>query len=717
MSEKRPWYKTARRWCQCNLIEIDGRDCDIGFWTDFWRENHIQGTIVNAGGTVAYFPSENPYQYRAKYLGQRDLLGEFVAAARRQGLAVMARMDINQAVQALYNAHPDWFARKPDGTPHTMGERYLTCINSGYYTQHIPDVMREIYQRYAPDAFGDNSWTGAGGLICHCDTCKGMFHQYSGGMDLPRNVDYEDRAYRPWLQWSIERRTHVWNYFNKVTQGIGGEDCLWMGMLNADFYPPDGVARLYDYAKLSGTGKAQMLDSQAREEYSGFDQNSVNGLAMHQVFGEDALIIESNACYHFGKYFMRRTANAPEETRSWMRTGISAGLAPSPHFIGSKQDDTRMFETPTPVMRWQRENEPYLFDRHLVADVALAWSANNYFFHGKQQPGATVKYPFIGMVAALKRHRVAYFPVNCGHIARDGGKIKLLILPDVAAMADDEQQAVVDYIKAGGSVLCTGGTGMLDALGYPRSQNAIDDVLGIRRAEQDTHALNMQSGLSFKNLGGSPLHNYLRIAASRHPIFDGFEGTDIIEAHGQHYRLQSGKLAPVAHMVPEFPVYPPEFSYMEDECRVSGEPAILAGETGYGGRAVYFAVDIDRRYADSRFPDMGRLLANAVLWARGEGLPFTVQGPGELDCKLYRQPNRLVLHILNHTGLNAWPGSVEQYCPMGPLEVSIRVDDAAPKAVLCRVNQGRLPFTSAGGELKFSINSVLDHELVVVELE
>ena len=172
-----PWYKRARRWCQCNLTENDGRDCDVGFWRAFWRKHDIQGTIVNAGGTVGYFPSDNKYQYRAKFLGDRDLLREFIDAAREEGLVVMARMDINQASEELFKAKPDWFMRDIDGNPVKMDVRYITCVNGPYYTDHIPNVMREIVEKYRPDALGDNSWTGSNTLVCYCDNCKKRFRE------------------------------------------------------------------------------------------------------------------------------------------------------------------------------------------------------------------------------------------------------------------------------------------------------------------------------------------------------------------------------------------------------------------------------------------------------------------------------------------------------------------------------------------------------------
>jgi len=105
-----PWYRRTYRWGQTNVTERDPARYDVGWWREYWRRTRVQGVIVNAGGIVAYYPSRFPLHHRAAYLGDRDLYGELVAAAREEGLAVLARMDSNRAHAPLYVEHPDWFA-------------------------------------------------------------------------------------------------------------------------------------------------------------------------------------------------------------------------------------------------------------------------------------------------------------------------------------------------------------------------------------------------------------------------------------------------------------------------------------------------------------------------------------------------------------------------------------------------------------------------------
>ena len=83
--ERAPWYRTALRWGQTNITERDPTRYDIGWWREYWRRTAIQGVIINAGGIVAYYPSQYPLQHRAQFLNGRNLYGELVQAARQEG--------------------------------------------------------------------------------------------------------------------------------------------------------------------------------------------------------------------------------------------------------------------------------------------------------------------------------------------------------------------------------------------------------------------------------------------------------------------------------------------------------------------------------------------------------------------------------------------------------------------------------------------------------
>src|SRR5271163_2068830 len=92
-SEPVPWYRRAFRWGQTNITEADVDRYDIPWWRQQWKRTELQGVIINAGGIVAYYPSQFPLHYRPPALNGRDLYGELAKAAHDDGLVVLARMD------------------------------------------------------------------------------------------------------------------------------------------------------------------------------------------------------------------------------------------------------------------------------------------------------------------------------------------------------------------------------------------------------------------------------------------------------------------------------------------------------------------------------------------------------------------------------------------------------------------------------------------------
>src|SRR4051812_35807023 len=56
----RPWYTHTLRWMQTNIAEVDVTRYDIPWWRQQWKRTATQGVVINAGGIVAYYPTEVP---------------------------------------------------------------------------------------------------------------------------------------------------------------------------------------------------------------------------------------------------------------------------------------------------------------------------------------------------------------------------------------------------------------------------------------------------------------------------------------------------------------------------------------------------------------------------------------------------------------------------------------------------------------------------------
>ena len=109
------------------------------------------------------------------------------------------------------------------------------------------------------------------------------------------------------------------------------------------------------------------------------------------------------------------------------------------------------------------------------------------------------------------------------------------------------------------------------------------------------------------------------------------------------------------------------------------------------------------------------LLANLVRWAAKDSIPLSVQGPGLIDCHLYQQPGRLILHLVNLTSAGTWRAPVDQLIPIGPLQVRVKLPSGiAGRTARRLVSSGAQAITPRQGWAEFELRSILDHEVVVV---
>ena len=700
------WYEKARRYGQTNLTEIDPDVCDISFWREFWKKSYTQAIIVNAGGIVAYYPSRFEYHYQAAKLRSRDFFGEFVAAGREAGLAILARMDINRATKNFYDAHPDWFARHEDGSPFILQGRYQSCLNSPYYKEYIPEILKEIIERYHPDGFTDNSWTGISRKsICYCDNCRREFKKWRG-MELPAAVDYQDPIYREWILWSYQCRIDNWDLFNQITTCYGGEDCLWLGMVNANFV--GSHLSFCDLREVSKRSKIIMVDHQSREGH-GFEQNSLNGLLLHQMVGWDKIIPESMGAYTRGPQSYRRSATSPLELQLWMLEGIAGGITPWWHIVGGFQEDKRIYDIEIPVMQWHQKYEQYLYDRTPIADVGVLWSQRNVEFFGGDQSYDRVEMSWRGINMALTRVGIPFLPVNAEDIEEQTKDMSLLILPELAILTLKQVRALEAFAYRGGNILAVGYVGIMESDGTLRASSSLEDILGIRYKKVEINE--PCSDTSWEN---PVLHNYFRIEKKQSSVFAGFANTATLPLGGAVKDISCfPETTVLGTLIPAYPIYPPEFSWTDiDHTDI---PVLTEFVHGGGGKSIYIAWDLDSVYGRTANPDHGDLLGNCIKYLLNGRECAAVECNAYIDFKIYRQRNRVIIHLINvnHTGFPH--GYAEKNIPVGPVQIKLNLPGFSPSVIIATEDNQKPKLSFAEGILSVDLEYLGIHQLLILE--
>ena len=147
---------------------------------------------------------------------------------------------------------------------------------------------------------------------------------------------------------------------------------------------------------------------------------------------------------------------------------------------------------------------------------------------------------------------------------------------------------------------------------------------------------------------------------------------------------------------------------------VTAIPGAVLSESG-PSRIAYLPAPLDSCYGRDHLPDHANLLANVVEWALAGRVPLRVDGPGLLDCRLYRQDDRFVLHLLNLSNEAAWKAPVEEVLPVGPIEVKVKRSGAVQgRSVRSLVSANAVASRLDGDWIAFTVPAIREHEVLVI---
>lgn len=700
MAEKSPgaWVEKCMRWGQINLREVDPQSMDVGWWKDYWRRTHVDAIVINAGGIYAYYPTEIPYHERSRWLGERDLFGELVAAAKELGLRVLGRIDPGSAGEALYLRHPDWFYADADGKPFVdrVGQ-YRTCPNGPYYGELIPRVMREVLARYDVDGFFGNQWffPSRARAICHCPHCARLFKEHAG-LALPVAQDWGDVRWRRWVEWRYARMREVWVGWDQLIKSIIPHG-IWLGNVGGHLegIPQSGLDRF----TLGEAAEMMQNDLQGRK-------------ASHQLWapGEQGRIMNATGhgkphatlvgSYYTGSPYWRLAAQVPAEQQVWLAGVVAGDSRPWWHTIGGVQEDMRFTHAVEDFFSWHKAHERYLRDRKSIANVGLVYSPRTIDYYGREKAYERVVEGFRGMYFALLTARVPFDVVHERSLdAASLARYDALILPNVACLGDAECAQVLEFVRRGGGLLSTYETSLYDEEGGLRSDYGLAAAFGVHWLGEIKGPLN---------------HSYMRVE-TRHPVLKGFEETSILANGGQAcISRPAGGTETVLTLIPPFPTHPPETAWMRSE---RTDTPLLCLSEALGGRSAYFAGDVERLFWRTNLPDHAQLLDAALRWVMRKPGPVQVSGPGLLDVHAYRQEDAVVVHLVNLTNPSLWKGPCHQLIDVGPqvLEVALPSGARATEAKLL-VAGAEVSGTLVGDRVQIRVPSVLAHEVVVIPL-
>jgi hypothetical protein len=303
---------------------------------------------------------------------------------------------------------------------------------------------------------------------------------------------------------------------------------------------------------------------------------------------------------------------------------------------------------------------------------------------------------------------------------------KVLILPNTAALSNEQVSAIRDYVRGGGGLVATCETSLFDELGHPRSNFALADLFGVdyegrpaaptKRAEFDANFAILVNDQYWAQRQGAAemrwgagdiltgeLINDPRLAKIVNGVQASFKGPLV--------RMSDAR-APMKRAMIMFP---------EGKEPI---PAVVLGEQGKG-RVVYMAAGFDAANFSYGYPYERVIMARAIKWAARESAPVEVEAPMCVQSTIFRQKDaegeRLVVHLFNGINSSSDHGLPEMNVPLREEVVPIggirvRFHKLRPKRIHLEPENVELTPETKHAWIEVALPPLAVHSMVVVEL-
>jgi hypothetical protein len=372
-------------------------------------------------------------------------------------------------------------------------------------------------------------------------------------------------------------------------------------------------------------------------------------------------------------------------------------------FSGTLHDE-RWLKGVEEVYLWTEKHQQYLTHQRPLARIGLVYSQQTAWYYGEGHTEAKVENYALGWYQALVESRIPFEMVHDrlfdpAHLA----PYATLILPNLAALSDAQCDQLRAFVKNGGNLVATHETSLYDEWGVRRGNFGLADLFGVNWTGK---------------IDGPMLNSYIRLehdAVPRHVLFTGL--ADAPRVINGVTRLEVSPRETFAEtpltLIPSYPDLPMEKVYprtakTDISCLYLRQP---------GGRVAYFPFDIDRTFWEVLCDDHLKLLRNTVLWANMEAPVVEIHGPGFLDVTVWKNAGSITIHLVNLTNPMTMKGPYRDFFPVGAQTIKLRLPSGVRAShVRLLVADKSVPFELSGSVLAVTVPSILDHEVVAIDV-
>jgi len=696
-----------------NVKEIVGRLASYGV-------NMINAFAISYWpGGIAYYQSR--IAPRHPDLRDRDVLAEVIDEAHKHGIKVIAYVNCLWGNKDLYEKHPGWAQRRVDGKPTAWDPTYTSvamCPNSPY-RDYFLNIVGEISDNYDVDGFYFDepcfqSW-------CDCSNCRSLFRKRFA-QELPQKADWCNPLWQEFIQWRYDVITN----FKKTLYEKSKKDDRVI------FFQHPFPLAFFSREQLMMLAEVLEKEPEMVTRFAGMQQTA--GWYIPQIYGAELQdVAEFEDIVHFELY--RRDVQRP----LWWygicaRLGLSVGLGKpvlilnmqgySPfdllslpeaelklaigEIIANKAQplfamyypdgaDKRGWETVGQCFRELRGCDEYLTDLESVKFAAVLYSQKTINRFDSDAKGTRHVDCLMGFCKALLQEHVLFDIVTEKQLRGGLQNYKVLILPNVSCMGEEEEKAVKSFVENGGGLITSYRTSLCDEKGKVQPEMKLTDVLGASYLGQEKTVFGFDSYMKIKEI---------------HPITQHLTESALIPSTGTQLAVKTmGEARGLATLLEEPRVH---YTPLGEDTEI---PTIIVNQYSRG-RVVYFPGPIGDRYLKFGVHDHRRFISEAVRWAANAEPPIKVSNCSdtvELTANRQAHENRFVLQLVNSIRSEIREPITHVSCESN-IQIDMKVPEELPNyKVTIFPDKVEAPCEKKRGLISFKIPKLRHHKIVVVE--
>lgn len=632
-----------------------GRDFDARAFAKTMKAAHVNSVTVFAKchhGHL-YYNSKRPERHPG-LKKNLDLLGKQVEALHREGIRAPIYISV-QCDEYAANTHPEWVARKEDGAQVKWGASvfkpgWQILDMSTDYQEFLAEQTREVLKTFKPvdGIFFDMCWDQP--------STTSTFMAQMVKAHLNPELEDDRKTYAHTLALRYMKRfsdmvkaasPNATYYFNSRKLPNLAEEVQFQAQVEIEALPTGGWGYLYfpKNVRFARTFDRPYLGMTARFHKSWADFGGLKPYAALEY-----------------------------ETSQMMAHGAKCSIGDQLHPRGTTDNGT--YDLISKVYARVKDREPWLEGATPLVQIGLFQvTGNDYPITGADE-GAT------RLLTQLKHQ------FNVVHKDGDFSVYDLLILPDAVRVDESLAKKLSAYVKAGGSVLATGASGL--------------SADGSKVAWKD---------LGVQSLGKSPFSvTYLRFGDA---LGAGVPDSDHV-MYEPGYRVKAARGGKAFGQVIE-PYFERSWDHFCSHNQTPGATATDFPIATLNGRVGYIPFPIFSAFGKhGNYP--ARLLVRNLIDQLLPDVLLRVDAPTSTEATVTRQGARTIVHLLQYCPERRTDklDIVEDIVPLHHVPVSIKLAKK-PASVYLAPDKAPVDFEWSDGRANFVVPTVNGHAMIVLE--